>query len=64
MFKLEINYIDGRIDSIIFETKEEIELHVDLNADTFEDDIWVGAWIEDLENFVFCDWDDRFDFGW
>ena len=64
MFKLEINYVDGRIDSIIFETKEEVELHVDLNADPFEDDVWVGAWIEELGKFIFCDWNDRFAFGW
>ena len=63
MFKLEINYVDGRIDSIIFETKEEVALHVDLNAD-FGDDVWIGAWIEELGKFIFCDWDDRFDFGW
>lgn len=63
MFKLEINYADGRIDSIVFETKEEAEFYVDLNAD-FGDDVWIGVWFEEFGKFVYCDWDDRFYFGW
>ena len=59
MFYLSIHYADGRVDSIYFDTKEEAELHVELNCDVFEDDIWVG-----LAGGPMVEWCEKFYFGW
>ena len=59
MFYLSIHYADGRVDAIYFDTKEEAELHVELNCDVFEDDIWVG-----LAGGPMVEWSEKFYFGW
>ena len=59
MFNLSIVYADGRIDKITVASKEEAELHVDLNCNVFEDDIWVGA-----AGSAMVEWTERFHFGW
>lgn len=59
MFNLSIVYADGRIDKIVVASKEEAELHVDLNCDVFEDDIWIGA-----AGGPMVEWTERFHFGW
>ena len=59
MFYLSIHYADGRVDAVYFNTKEEAELHVALNCDVFEDDIWVG-----LASGPMVEWCEKFYFGW
>lgn len=59
MFYLSIHYADGRVDAVYFDTKEEAELHVKLNCDVFEDDIWVG-----LAGGPMVEWSEKFYFGW
>ena len=59
MYYLSIHYADGRVDSIYFDTKEEAELHVELNCDVFEDDIWIG-----LAGGPMVEWSEKFYFGW
>lgn len=59
MFYLSIHYADGRVDAIYFDTKEEAELHVELNCDVFEDDILVG-----LAGGPMVEWCEKFYFGW
>lgn len=63
MYYLSITYADGRIDHLYFNTKEEVELHVELNADVFEDDIWVGGVIDGKVQMM-IEWCERFYFGW
>ena len=63
MYYLSIYYADGSVDSIYFNTKEEAELHVELNANVFEDDIWVGAVIDGKVQMM-IEWCEKFYFGW
>lgn len=63
MYYLSIYYADGSVDSIYFNTKEEVELHVELNADVFEDDIWVGGVIDGKVQMM-IEWSEKFYFGW
>lgn len=63
MFYLSIHYADGRVDAIYFDTKEEAELHVELNCNIFEDDIWVGGVIDGKVQAM-IEWCERFYFGW
>lgn len=64
MFKLSIEYADGRYEILYFDTKEDVEFHVDLNCDIFEDEIFVGFIIGEDVMCVMFDWRDRFVFGW
>lgn len=63
MYYLSIHYADGRIDSLYFNTKAEVELHVELNANVFEDDIWIAGVIDGKVQMM-IEWCERFHFGW
>ena len=60
--QLQVKGFDGALYKS-FDTKEEAELHVKLNCDVFEDDIWVGAVIDGKVQAM-VEWCEKFYFGW
>ena len=60
MYKVTIEYCDGKIAHYSAPTKQEIENWVTLNGNSYEE-IWVTITPDDP---IYIDWCDRFDFYW
>ena len=57
MYKMTVEYENGKIEKHVFSSKEEAENFVD-TLDYWTVDIWIGI------NNVMVEWSEKFYFGW
>lgn len=57
MYKMTVEYADGKIEHRTFSSKTEAENYVD-TLDYWNVDIWIGI------NNIMVEWNEKFYFGW
>lgn len=57
MYKMTVEYENGKIEKHVFSSKKEAENYVD-TLDYWNVDIWIGI------NNIMVEWNEKFYFGW
>ena len=57
MYKMNVEYENGKIEKHVFSSKTEAENYVD-TLDYWNVDIWIGI------NNIMVEWNEKFYFGW